>query len=119
MAWTKKYKRSIDCKRSRGFSQKQYCKGRKKSRKLRGGATTSYKVLFYSENGEIEPPEINVDLEDNATLLDLAFHENEQEAYNDDKILMNSKDPLLSQTTGIPPRVIHVYPRGHAVLEVN
>ena len=29
--WTRKYKRSINCKRPRGFSQKQYCKyGRKK-----------------------------------------------------------------------------------------
>jgi hypothetical protein len=24
--WTKKYKKSINCKRPRGFSQKQYCK---------------------------------------------------------------------------------------------
>ena len=29
--WTMKYKRSINCKRPKGFSQKQYCKyGRKK-----------------------------------------------------------------------------------------
>jgi hypothetical protein len=29
--WSRKYKRSINCKRPRGFSQKQYCKyGRKK-----------------------------------------------------------------------------------------
>ena len=29
--WSKKYKKSINCKRPRGFSQKQYCKyGRKK-----------------------------------------------------------------------------------------
>ncbi len=28
--WSLKYKRSIDCKRPRGFSQRQYCKyGRK------------------------------------------------------------------------------------------
>jgi hypothetical protein len=28
--WSRKYKRSINCKRPRGFSQKQYCKyGRK------------------------------------------------------------------------------------------
>ena len=26
--WTRKYKKSINCKRPRGFSQKQYCKGR-------------------------------------------------------------------------------------------
>lgn len=29
--WSMKYKKSINCKRPRGFSQKQYCKyGRKK-----------------------------------------------------------------------------------------
>ena len=29
--WSAKYKRSINCKRPKGFSQKQYCKyGRKK-----------------------------------------------------------------------------------------
>ena len=32
--WTRKYKRSINCKRPRGFSQKQYCKyGRRKTRR--------------------------------------------------------------------------------------
>lgn len=31
--WSLKYKRSINCKRPRGFSQKQYCKyGRKNGR---------------------------------------------------------------------------------------
>ncbi len=30
--WSQKYKKSIICKRPRGFSQKQYCKyGRKKT----------------------------------------------------------------------------------------
>lgn len=30
--WSRKYKLSINCKRPRGFSQKQYCKyGRKRS----------------------------------------------------------------------------------------
>ena len=32
MGWTIKYKRSINCKRPKGFSQKQYCR-----RKARGG----------------------------------------------------------------------------------
>ena len=32
--WSRKYKKSINCNRPKGFSQKQYCKGRK-SRKLR------------------------------------------------------------------------------------
>ena len=29
--WSMKYKRSIDCKRPRGFSQKQHCKYGRKS----------------------------------------------------------------------------------------
>lgn len=33
--WSKKYKKIINCKRPKGFSQKQYCKyGRKKTKKL-------------------------------------------------------------------------------------
>lgn len=32
--WSQKYKKTINCKRPRGFSQKQYCKyGRKKTAK--------------------------------------------------------------------------------------
>uniref|UniRef100_A0A6C0HC14 DUF5872 domain-containing protein n=1 Tax=viral metagenome TaxID=1070528 RepID=A0A6C0HC14_9ZZZZ len=32
--WTMKYKKSINCKNPKGFSQKQYCKyGRKKQKK--------------------------------------------------------------------------------------
>lgn len=32
--WSKKYKKSINCKNPKGFSQKQYCKyGRKKEEK--------------------------------------------------------------------------------------
>lgn len=34
--WSNKYKRSINCNRPRGFSQKQYCKyGRAKTHKKR------------------------------------------------------------------------------------
>jgi len=29
--WSKKYKRSIDCDRPRGFSQRAHCQGRKKN----------------------------------------------------------------------------------------
>lgn len=29
-AWSKKYKRSIDCSNAKGFSQKAHCAGRKK-----------------------------------------------------------------------------------------
>ena len=30
MKWTKKYKKSINCKKTKGFSQKQYCKTKRK-----------------------------------------------------------------------------------------
>ncbi len=30
--WSKKYKKSINCKRPKGFSQKQYCKYSRKKR---------------------------------------------------------------------------------------
>ena len=33
--WSAKYKRSIDCKRPKGFSQKQHCKYGRKTRKQR------------------------------------------------------------------------------------
>lgn len=34
--WSQKYKKSINCKRPSGFSQKQYCKyGRKKTMRKR------------------------------------------------------------------------------------
>lgn len=34
--WSLKYKNSINCKKPKGFSQKQYCKyGRKQTRKRR------------------------------------------------------------------------------------
>jgi len=40
MRWTIKYKKSINCKRPKGFSQKQYCNGRKtKSLKRRNTKT--------------------------------------------------------------------------------
>lgn len=33
--WSNKYKKSINCNRPKGFSQKQYCKyGRKKTKKI-------------------------------------------------------------------------------------
>ena len=36
--WSKKYKKSINCRRPKGFSQKQYCKyGRKHKKKMSGG----------------------------------------------------------------------------------
>lgn len=44
-AWTKKYKRSIDCSKPRGFSQRAHCAAR---RKRRAGGTTKSKSV--SEN---------------------------------------------------------------------
>ena len=41
-AWTKKYKRSIDCSKPRGFSQQAHCAGRKK--RQAGGKTKSASV---------------------------------------------------------------------------
>lgn len=40
--WTKKYKKSINCARPKGFSQKAHCAGRKKRK--RGGKTKSKPV---------------------------------------------------------------------------
>ena len=33
MAWSDKYKKSIDCNNPKGFSQKAYCTGRRKKAK--------------------------------------------------------------------------------------
>ena len=34
MAWTMKYKKSINCKKPKGFSQRQHCKyGRRRTRR--------------------------------------------------------------------------------------
>ena len=42
--WSKKYKKSINCKRPRGFSQKQYCKyGRKVKKKRTKSRQKNYK----------------------------------------------------------------------------
>mgnify|MGYP004185181367 CR=1 FL=1 len=42
--WSRKYKRSINCKNPKGFSQKQYCKyGRKKMRKTKKKSKKSKK----------------------------------------------------------------------------
>ena len=35
--WSLKYKKSINCKRPKGFSQRQYCKYGRKSCKVKGG----------------------------------------------------------------------------------
>jgi hypothetical protein len=44
--WSNKYKRTINCKRPKGFSQKQYCKyGRKKTMKGGGRGDKELKVI--------------------------------------------------------------------------
>lgn len=42
MTWSKKYKKSIDCSKAKGFSQKAHCAGRKKRQS--GGTTKSKSV---------------------------------------------------------------------------
>ena len=42
MAWSKKYKKSIDCSNPKGFSQKAHCAGRKKRQ---SGRTTKSKSV--------------------------------------------------------------------------
>tara|TARA_B100000927_G_C16206651_1_gene365836 strand:- start:283 stop:438 length:156 start_codon:yes stop_codon:yes gene_type:complete len=41
-AWSKKYKKAIDCSNPKGFSQKAHCAGRKKRQS--GGKTKSKSV---------------------------------------------------------------------------
>jgi len=45
MAWSKKYKKSIDCSNPKGFSQKAHCAGRKKRQS--GGTTKSKSISEY------------------------------------------------------------------------
>ena len=50
--WTQKYKRSINCKHPKGFSQKAHCKGRKKHNEM----TIEEKVnLFLEKNCPTDP----------------------------------------------------------------
>lgn len=53
--WTRRRKMSINCKKPKGFSQKQYCKyGRKKNRKShkKGGIGVNYTVPLPDEKEE-------------------------------------------------------------------
>ncbi len=47
--WSVKYKKKIDCNNPKGFSQKQYCK-----RKRRGGHYKSESVLFKPQHDEVK-----------------------------------------------------------------
>jgi len=50
--WSLKYKRSIDCNRPRGFSQKQYCRyGRKGGRK--GTRKNSRKIIKQKQSRKL------------------------------------------------------------------
>ena len=42
-AWTRKYKRSVDCSNPQGFSQKAHCAGRKARQKGRKTKSKSVK----------------------------------------------------------------------------
>jgi len=48
MPWSNKYKKSIDCKNPKGFSQRAHCSGRKK--RARGGKTKSKPVRFHARS---------------------------------------------------------------------
>jgi hypothetical protein len=54
--WSRKYKKSINCRNPKGFSQKQYCKyGRKKSKrskKMRGGFGGYWKRVSMGKNNK-------------------------------------------------------------------
>lgn len=52
--WTQKYKKSINCKKPKGFSQKQYCKyGRKKTRKIIDKTKTIKKKKTFFKNYDL------------------------------------------------------------------
>ena len=48
MPWSNKYKKSINCKHPKGFSQRAHCAGRKK--RARGGKTKSKPVRFHARS---------------------------------------------------------------------
>ena len=54
-SWTKKRKMSINCKKPKGFSQKQYCKyGRKKNRKSHKKGGMSFYRFDLSDDEKIK-----------------------------------------------------------------
>lgn len=76
--WSNKYKKSINCRKPKGFSQKQHCKyGRKKSRKfrktrsirkLRKGGISNGELYLNNANellGKFKNKELNLLSEDN------------------------------------------------------
>ena len=53
--WSEKYKRSIDCKNPKGFSQRAHCAGRKKRLRMKIKSFESWVIENYnSKNGNIE-----------------------------------------------------------------
>jgi len=53
--WSRKYKKSINCKKPKGFSQKQYCKYGKNKRKTR---------KTRRRKGGVEPTKLNLNIND-------------------------------------------------------
>jgi hypothetical protein len=44
--WSRKYKKSINCNRPKGFSQKQYCKGRSRKKIYHGKIEKKNLLVF-------------------------------------------------------------------------
>ena len=89
MAWSKKYKKSIDCSNPKGFSQKAHCAGRKKRQS--GGTTKSKSV---TEN-----------------IMKNKLNENLSKLVNDffDGLKSNATNKALQKAKknkSIPPRVV-------------
>ena len=80
--WSNKYKKNINCKKPKGFSQKQYCKyGRKKTMKGGGRGDTELKVIkIGSERYEykvVDMDKIIVSNKKNINKNEFRKHENE------------------------------------------
>ena len=50
MAWSDKYKKSIDCDNPKGFSQKAHCAGRRKKAKELAGKSKQSRMNKYLHN---------------------------------------------------------------------
>ena len=48
--WSEKYKRSIDCKNPKGFSQRAHCAGRKKRLRMKIKSFESWVIENYHSN---------------------------------------------------------------------
>lgn len=98
--WSLKYKRSINCKKPKGFSQKQYCKRvnktrRKTNKKMKGRGSSPSKMKFLRE---IEEELINEELGD-------SFFRQRSDAADDgsDVGSVDDKKSIPTTTASTPP----------------